>query len=76
MTLFEKLGGTDAIGAVVDLFYETLLEDPKTKHFFDGVNMERQRCRQKQFITLVTGGPHNYEGSDMKSAHCKLMITQ
>lgn len=38
--------------------------------------MAKQACRQKQFITLVTGGPHNYEGENMKTAHCKLKITK
>lgn len=36
--------------------------------------MGKQRQRQKQFITLITGGPHNYEGKDMKTAHANYKI--
>jgi len=73
-TLFEKLGGEAAISAVVDKFYEFMLADEAVRYFFATTDMSKQRCRQKQFITLVTGGPHNYEGTDMKTAHCKMNI--
>lgn len=73
-TLFEKLGGEAAVSAVVDKFYEFMLADPQVSHFFASTDMNKQRCRQKQFITMVTGGPHNYEGTDMHTAHCKFNI--
>jgi hemoglobin len=59
---------------VVDKFYEFMLADSKVKDFFSGTDMEKQRKRQKQFITLVTGGPNHYEGVDMKTAHAKFKI--
>jgi truncated hemoglobin YjbI len=36
--------------------------------------MKKQVSRQKQFITMVTGGPNKYEGADMKTAHLKFKI--
>lgn len=42
--------------------------------FFANTDMTKQAQRQKQFITLVTGGPNNYEGVDMKKAHDKMKI--
>ena len=36
--------------------------------------MEKQRASQKSFITLVCGGPNNYHGKDMKTAHDKMNI--
>ena len=30
----------------VDVFYEKLLGDGRVKHFFDGVDMPRQRAKQ------------------------------
>lgn len=53
-----------------------MLEDSRVSHFYQGINVGLLRCRQKQFITLVTGGPNNYEGTDMKTAHCKLKICE
>ena len=73
-TLFDKLGGKPAVNAVVDKFYELMLSDQEVQHFFEGVDMGNQSCRMKQFITLVTGGPNEYEGADMKTAHCKFEI--
>jgi len=33
-TLFEKLGGQAAVNAVVDKFYELMLQDKKINHFY------------------------------------------
>lgn len=68
-TLYEKLGGQPAISSVVDKFYVYMLADPITAPFFANTDMEKQKARQKQFITLVTGGPNVYEGVDMRAAH-------
>lgn len=68
-TLYERLGGQPAISSVVDKFYVYMLADPITAPFFANTDMEKQRSRQKQFITLVTGGPNIYEGVDMRAAH-------
>ncbi len=73
-TLFEKLGGAAAIDSVVDKFYDTMMEDPVVNYFFKDTDMTKQRQRQKQFITMISGGPHNYEGNDMKKAHEKFKI--
>lgn len=68
-SLYARLGGEPAIGAVVDKFYDFMMVDPRVLDFFKNTDMEKQRSRQKQFITLVTGGPNKYEGKDMKEAH-------
>ena len=75
-SLFDRLGGEGAISAVVDKFYEFMLSDQVTKPFFETVDMKKQAARQKQFITLVTGGPNKYQGADMKSAHAKFKINK
>ncbi len=75
-TLCEKVGGQDAIGAVVDKFYDYMLEDPVVRDYFKNTDMEKQRKQQKAFITMATGGPNHYEGKDMKEAHAKFPIGQ
>ena len=74
-TLYEKLGGLPAITSVVDKFYDYMLVDPITAPFFTKTDMVKQRARQTQFITLVTGGPNIYEGGDMRTAHKNMAIT-
>jgi hemoglobin len=51
-----------------------MLADPLVNHFFSGTDMPKQASRQKQFLSVVTGGPNIYEGSDMKKAHSKFKI--
>ena len=51
-----------------------MLDDKRVNQFFKNTDMNKQRKRQTDFITLVTGGPNHYEGGDMKKAHDKLAI--
>ena len=45
-TLYDKLGGPEALEAAVDLFYEKVLADERLKHFFEGTNMMRLVIKQ------------------------------
>lgn len=47
MTLYERLGGEAAIGAVVEKFYELMLDDERVKHFYEAVDLGKLKCRQK-----------------------------
>lgn len=73
-TLYERLGGEDAIAAVVDEFYDRVLADEQVAHFFEDVDMQQQRAHQTQFISSVTGGPVEYTGEEMEAAHEHLEI--
>ena len=72
--LYERLGGPEAITAVVARFYERVLADPQLVPFFTAVDMDWLRSRQVQFFTQALGGPAVYEGRDMKLAHAHLPI--
>ena len=72
-SLYEKLGGQDAVEAAVDKFYDKLLTDDRVKHFFDGIDMKRQRAHQKAFLTYAFGGPNNYKGTTMRDSHARLV---
>lgn len=73
LTLFEQLGGQDAVEAAVDNFYRKVLSDDRVSHFFEDVDMDRQRGKQKAFLTMAFGGPHNYTGKDMRAGHAHLV---
>jgi hemoglobin len=73
VTLFEQLGGHDAVEAAVDNFYRKVLTDDRVSSFFEDVDMDRQRAKQKAFLTMAFGGPHNYSGRDMRTAHARLV---
>lgn len=56
-SLFERLGGQNAVNAAVDIFYRKMLMDDRVNYFFDDVDMEQQILKQKGFLTMVFGGP-------------------
>ena len=72
-SLFEQLGGSNAVEAAVDIFYRHVLTDERIAHFFEGVDMERQATKQKAFLTMAFGGPHNYTRKDMRTGHAHLV---
>ncbi len=73
MSLYQDLGGAPAVDAAVEIFYRKVLSDDRIAHFFDTVDMERQAAKQKAFLTMVFGGPNNYTGRDMATAHASLV---
>jgi methyl-accepting chemotaxis protein len=75
-TLFSRLGGEEALRAVVAEFYSNLLKDPELQGFFEGVNLEWLQESQVAFLSQALGGPKKYTGRDMEAAHQRLEIRQ
>ncbi len=75
-SLYDRLGGEAAVNLAVDTFYEKVLADDRIKHFFVAVDMDRQRQKQKMFLTYAFGGPVHYTGKSMRAAHAKLVAEQ
>src|SRR5262249_32400601 len=78
-SLYARLGGYDAIAAVVDDFIGRLATDPQLQKFFVGHSQDSvHRIRQLVVDQLcaATGGPCVYIGRDMKTAHKGLGITE
>ena len=71
-TLFERIGGEDAVDAAVDIFYEKVLADERISGFFENLDMVAQANKQKNFLTMAFGGPNNYTGMDMRQGHAHL----
>ena len=75
-SIYARLGGQAAIDAAVDLFYVKVLADKSVNHHFEGINMAKQKARQKQFLTKAFGGPDNYKGRDLRRAHRHLDLKE
>ncbi len=73
MTLYEKLGGQQAVEQVVDDFYNRVLADDTVKNFFAQTDMKKQRRHQTAFISYALGGPQ-YTGRSMEKAHAGLNL--
>ncbi|MDH5762578.1 MAG: chemotaxis protein CheA [Nitrospinota bacterium] len=72
-TLFERLGGQQAVDAAVDIFYDKVLADGRIKEFFNDVDTERLRNKQKAFLTFAFGGDSRYTGKTLGEAHRSLV---
>jgi Bacterial-like globin len=71
-TLYERLGGYDAIAAVADDLLPRLQADPQLGRFWahrgdDGVKREKQLLID--FLCASAGGPVYYRGRDMVLTH-------
>lgn len=75
-SLYERLGGEAAVNVAVDKFYTRVLADDRINHFFENLDMVAQANKQKAFLTMVFGGPHNYSGRDMRAGHAHLALTE
>lgn len=68
-SLYRQFGGKEGIEHVIDDFYDRMLDDPRTKSFFDGASIPRiEKLLNQQFCALM-GGPCVYTGRSMKRAH-------
>lgn len=77
-SLYQRLGGYNAIAAVTDDFVGKLATDPMFTKFFTGHSTD-SKVRIRQHIVdqlcMATGGPCVYTGRDMKTSHAGLGIT-
>ena len=73
LSLYERIGGTEMVEAIVDLFYEKVLLDMRLKHFFDETSMDHLYAHQKLFIMYIFGGAGSYVGKSMRDAHRHLV---
>jgi len=72
-SVYEQLGGAPAIQAATELFYRKVLADDDLAPFFDSIDMDAQIKKQAAFLTMVTGGPNQYTGRDLRTAHAKVV---
>jgi hemoglobin len=76
--LYERLGGYDAIAAIVDEFLLRLRSDPMFARFGGGRGLDSTQRGRELLVSQMcelSGGPCKYFGRDMKAAHGGLGIT-
>ncbi len=72
-SLFDRVGGDAALEAAVDLFYKKILADDSVRDFFEGVDMDAQRAKQRSFIKFALGAAPEYTGKSLAEAHASLV---
>jgi len=79
-TLFERLGGTAGISAIVDDVVEEHMNNPNIKSRFLPYREQHEKMAMiKQhtiaFFTVGSGGPGTYAGRDMVTTHRGMNIS-
>jgi len=78
-SLYARLGGYDAVTAVVNDLLPRLTSDPGLQRFWahrgeDGLLREKQLLID--FLCHAAGGPMYYTGRDMKTSHKGMKISE
>jgi hemoglobin len=68
-TIYERIGGVEALPTVVNDFYDRVLADTDLAGFFTGTNMSRLKGKQVEFFAAALGGPAPYTGAPMRQVH-------
>jgi hemoglobin len=77
-TLYQRLGGRDALKGVVDDFVANVVADPRVSGRFKGLQpaaVSKLQTNLADQICDATGGPCAYLGRDMKTTHAGMGIT-
>ena len=78
-SLYERIGGYDAIAAATDELLRRLTSDPDIGFYWRGHStdsMKRDRQLIVDFLCEAIGGPVIYRGRDMKTSHEGLRISE
>lgn len=78
-TLYQRLGGREGISQVVADFVAFLVADNRVSARFKDMkpaDVERLKSNAADQVCAAAGGPCQYLGKDMKTAHREMKITE
>lgn len=76
-SLYDRLGGIDAIRAVVkDFVEEQVAKDPRINARFANTDIPKLEEHLTNQICEATGGPCKYTGRSMKESHAGMGVTE
>jgi hemoglobin len=75
-SLYDRLGGKDALTAVVDDFVARCAGDDRINAKFAKTDIPRLKKMLVDQVCEATGGPCTYTGRDMKETHTSMGVTK
>lgn len=72
LSIYDELGGLEAITSIVERMYEHILADERLAPYFDESNIESLINHQSRFIAMVAGGPEYHDHIAKTHAHMNL----
>ena len=74
-TLYERLGGKEAITAVIDDFVARCAADSRINGKFARTDVARLKGMLVDQVCMASGGPCDYRGRDMRETHDGMAVT-
>jgi len=75
-TLYDRLGGRDALIGLVEDFLANVAADKRIAPFFQGVDSQGLRQKLVDQLCELAGGPCKYTGRDMRTMHDGMAISE
>ena len=73
-SLYDRLGGKEAITAVTEEFLNRVAADARIKHRFFNTDLVKLKTLLVEFVCMATGGPCKYTGQDMETSHAGMEL--
>jgi len=73
-TLFQRVGGEDAVQKLLVAFYERVLADDELRGFFEQTPIEKLQHMQHEFFCAALDGPIEYSGRSISEVHVNMDI--
>lgn len=74
-SLYQRLGGQQALVAVVDDFVGNVAADKRINRYFRKANIPHLKQALVDQLCQVTGGPCTYAGPSMREVHHRMRVT-
>ena len=74
-SLYERLGGKNAINALIDDFVARCAADSRINGKFARTDIPRLKASLIDQVCEATGGPCTYSGRDMRTTHDGMQVT-
>lgn len=75
-SLYERLGGADTIASISADIVDRHLANPAVKTRFQASDIPMLKKHVTEFFKMGTGGPSNYTGRDMITAHKGMNVNE
>jgi hemoglobin len=75
-SLYDRLGGADGIGRIVDDVVAGHLANPLVQTRFQNIDHTHLKQMAREFFAAGSGGPEKYTGKDMLTAHKGMNISE
>jgi hemoglobin len=72
--LYVAFGEKAGLAALMDDFVERLVVDSRTKPFFEHADLVNLKTQLTDQLCSLSGGPCQYDGRDMKTAHAGMGV--